>query len=261
MLLMIFFGSGISQHKLKRLERLVFVCLIIILFLLCESYLAIMLSYMLNTKYQAHLQTLDELEQSTLSICLKPGEKPALFQLLFREIAPNLANRISAPNSPKRWYDIEYCTWMMRYETAEIFLASSSNLEKETLHRKMYILPQKLNWMTRLHSVSRLRPFGEHFDRFLGRLFEGGFVKYWNDAIMGIILRRQSGSAAATHSCVWSQLRSLESGVGAKITRFRRLSGFVGDSNDMRTNVVFSGIEVRWKQQQQLLIDDALKLF
>lgn len=60
-----------------------------------------------------------------------------------------------------------------------------------------------------------------------------------------------SGSAAATtRSCVWS----LESGVGAKITRFRRLSGIVGDSNDMRTNVI------QWKLQQ-LLIDDALKQF
>ncbi|KAL1378292.1 hypothetical protein pipiens_015676 [Culex pipiens pipiens] len=173
MLLMIFFGSKTAGHKLKTLERLVLVCFLIHYFLLCESYLAIMLSYMLNTKYQTHLQTLDELEQSSLSICLGSENGLAAYKNFFNVVSPKLADRVVIKNFSKHWYDVESCSWVMRYEVAEVFLVSPSNHERGTMRRKMYVLPQMLTWLTRVHSVSRLRPFGDHFGRVLRRLIEG----------------------------------------------------------------------------------------
>lgn len=191
MLLMIFFGSKTAGHKLTTLERLVLVCFMINFFLLCESYLAIMLSYMLNTKYQPHLQTLDELEQSSLSICLRSGKSLAAYKNFFNVVSPKLEDRVVIKNFSNHWYDVESCSWVMRYEVAEVFLVSSSNYERGTMRRKMYVLPQMLSWLTRVHSVSRLRPFGDHFGSVLRRMIEAGFWKYWNDLVMGKMLQSQ----------------------------------------------------------------------
>ncbi|EDS26964.1 conserved hypothetical protein [Culex quinquefasciatus] len=174
-----------------RSERLLSASLTVIIFLLCESYLAIMVSYMLDVKYQDHLQTIDDLERSSISYCLKPGEDLEIYKRFFNVFSPTLVGRIIRPKTSNHWYDIESCTWMLRHEVAQVFLGSEQNYDRNTMRRKMYMLPQMLSCMSRLHSVSRLRPFREHFLAVQQRMIDAGFWQHWNDAVMSAVLIRK----------------------------------------------------------------------
>lgn len=181
LLMMLFFGSATVEHKLKRTERVIFATLAIILFLLGESYLAIMLSYMLNNKYGSHFLTLADYERSSIPLCTHPGQDSMYLQRLSNEIPMNLNDRVAGiSHHHTEWFKVEWCSWLMRYEAAEIFLKSGSNYNSATKRKKFYMIPQHLIFRNRAHSLLRHRPFGTNFSSIQHRIVEGGLKMHWD---------------------------------------------------------------------------------
>lgn len=181
LLLMTFFGA--SWDTLGRLERFVLFSMVVLTFLLSEAYLAIMTSYMLNVDFEPHLETMLDFERSSVQICMNPGEDTKLLRkILIDELRIDLPEgRIIVSTSSKKWREITTCAWLMRHEAAEVILESAINYDLGTMRKKFYMLPQRLTWGPKLHSMARWRPFREHFFTTLDWVVEAGFWTYWNE--------------------------------------------------------------------------------
>ncbi|KAL1377233.1 hypothetical protein pipiens_016407 [Culex pipiens pipiens] len=149
----------------------------------CEAYLAIMTSYMLNVDFEPHLETMLDFERSSVQICMNPGEDAKLLRTIFiDELRIDLPeDRIIVSKSSKKWHEITTCAWLMRHEAAEVVLESAINYDLGTMRKKFYMLPQRLTWGPKLHSMARWRPFREHFLSVMDWMVEAGFWTYWNE--------------------------------------------------------------------------------
>lgn len=57
----LFYGSFISEYKMFRIERITLLTLNVILFLLCESYLAKLFQFFFNQQYEPHIKSIEDL--------------------------------------------------------------------------------------------------------------------------------------------------------------------------------------------------------
>lgn len=183
MLMMLFFGSATPEHRLKRTERLVLVSLDIMMFVLSESYLAIMLSFILTHRYEAHLQTLDDFEKSTIPLCMYQGDDPIHLKMLSQMTSIDLTKHATASFSSAEWYNVEWCSRLMRYDAADAFLRSKLNNNDKKSNRKFYMLPQHVIYSMRTHSMPRQRPFAKLFDLIQRWTIEAGLWIHWDNFV------------------------------------------------------------------------------
>lgn len=180
MMLMIFFGSATAEHDLPRIERFVFHALTIVMFLLSESYLARMFSFILNVQYEPHLETLEDFERTTLPVCTN-FEINDSYRYFVQNVSAKLLKRLIHRTDAKQWYDISACSWLVFNQMAEAFLEYKFNYDPITMRKKLYMLPQILGWQPAIHSISRLGPFVRRYELTYRWLSEAGLFQHWKE--------------------------------------------------------------------------------
>lgn len=171
---MAFFGSTIVEHKLNRFDRFCMLFISVMMFLLCESYLAKMMAFMLGTKYERHMETIEELIASEINLCVDPSE--AAF---FRGINPRFSEKLHLWNTSRDLFP--NCSYCHSCDWARYFLASPENLDSETGFNKFYIMNEQLFGNATSHVFSRNDPLIEPFEWFSQQLFNTGIWKFWVD--------------------------------------------------------------------------------
>lgn len=174
LILTIFFGSATPEHQLKKVERFVVMSLAVIAFLLNEAYIAKMVSFMLNVRYEKHQETLNEFKNTSIPLCVidEPNQKTYSKIPIVRLIYKNFS---------EMWYDDDSCTWLVTYRMAELFLTSEHNHDPWTQRRRFYILPQRFEWTPLTHTMSRMAPFVERFVTVQRRIIEAGMWHRWTE--------------------------------------------------------------------------------
>lgn len=204
-LLIVFFGTAIAEHKLPRFQRSMFLTLSIVVFLLSEAYLAKMFSYIMNERYESHLESLEEFERTTIPLCIN-FEVEEAYRNTILQISPNLHSRLVQRNDSKEWHDMASCSWLVFHQMAELFVNYKLNHDPITLRKKLYMLPQILGWHQSQHSISRKGPFLKRFARTYQRVNEAGLYEHWKELTNHQYIQRKWSSLTVLG---WDDLLSL----------------------------------------------------
>lgn len=122
---MAFFGSAIVEHKLNRFDRFCMLFVSVMMFLLCKSYLAKMMAFMLGNKYERHMETIEELIVSEVKLCIDPSEEQ-----FFRGIYPRFSEKLFLWNTSRELY--HNCSYCHSCDWARYFLTSPENVDSDT---------------------------------------------------------------------------------------------------------------------------------
>lgn len=170
------YGFLIDEYKMARIERFTLFSLTVILFLLCESYLAKLFQYLLNNQYEPHLETVEDLHASNYTIYTESQYHLTHVETLF----PQLKNRIQLLldgnyfTNPDPYKVIwTYC----RFATSATL--SDENFDQKSRLSKYYVLPERAPLLTDAFTHSRLQPFSLRFMEIYARLNEAGLSGYW----------------------------------------------------------------------------------
>ncbi|KAL1381228.1 hypothetical protein pipiens_013613 [Culex pipiens pipiens] len=165
-------GHDGGEHKLRRLDRFCMLFISIVVFLLCESYLIKMLTFMLDTKYERHLQTIDELIASDVPLCIDPTEES-----FYRSIDSGLVSKLHLENTSQELRC--NCSYCHSCDWARYFVGSKENVDPATGFNKFYILKEQLFGNATFHVFMRTDLLVEYFEWFGLRLFGTGIWKHW----------------------------------------------------------------------------------
>ncbi|EDS28473.1 conserved hypothetical protein [Culex quinquefasciatus] len=197
--------SEAEQHKLPRFQRSMFLTLSIVVFLLSEAYLAKMFSYIMNERYESHLESLEEFERTTIPLCIN-FEVEEAYRNTILQISPNLHSRLVQRNDSKEWHDMASCSWLVFHQMAELFVNYKLNHDPITLRKKLYMLPQILGWHQSQHSISRKGPFLKRFAMTYQRVNEAGLYEHWKELTNHQYIQRKWSSLTVLG---WDDLLSL----------------------------------------------------
>lgn len=165
--------------KIILLRRFCLHGLSIMTFVLSKSYLAKMLQFFFNSKYEPHISSMDEFTATNLIISC-PTE---LACYLLRFMYPKLSERIILESSATNVALYKLC------EATFIYLNSVGNIDQETGKLKFYSMKQPVNTIC-AHTVSRMDPFTVKFSSVLNQLVEGGFMDLWYKNHLTVLFRR-----------------------------------------------------------------------
>lgn len=158
-----FFGLTIEDYKTQLKERFFLIGLTWFLFLSGEAYLAKVISSMINTKNEPHLQTVAEFEQSDYHFCIG-----------FRQLADSFSD-IYPKFSEKECYAETNCARIQTCTETALFIKAEMKLDA-------YTVSERLNWWIIATVFSSKQPYAARFRTISNRIVEAGFWKLWIDA-------------------------------------------------------------------------------
>uniref|UniRef100_A0A182PCE9 Ionotropic glutamate receptor L-glutamate and glycine-binding domain-containing protein n=1 Tax=Anopheles epiroticus TaxID=199890 RepID=A0A182PCE9_9DIPT len=178
-ILAILFGSKSVDYRLKAFDRTILSTLDLLLFLLKEAYTAKIITYMIQTRYEAELETLAQLALSGPPLLLSPGDYERLNETLrtISGLQIKLRQDFSALNT--NWRDY------FRREFAHVIPCSygralvSSHAMHEADAPKFYLLREKLLIQPEAFSFPLNSPFIGRMRFFVACLWESGIYGSW----------------------------------------------------------------------------------
>uniref|UniRef100_A0A182QDP7 Ionotropic glutamate receptor L-glutamate and glycine-binding domain-containing protein n=1 Tax=Anopheles farauti TaxID=69004 RepID=A0A182QDP7_9DIPT len=165
-ILAVLFGSKLVDYRLRAFDRAVLSVLDVLVFLLKEAYTAKIITYMIQTKYEPELETLEQLASSGLALKVSPGDYPSIRERV--QYLPHLRTIIrddySSFNTSWREYFHPSFAHVVPCSYGRALVISDEMHEPDApqyylLHEKLRILPEAFTFLKRNPLVGRLRFF------------------------------------------------------------------------------------------------------
>lgn len=170
----IFYGDLVAGHEMMLIERFTLFSLGIIVFMLSNAYLAKLFQMVLEVEYLPHLENIEEIAATDLTIyCHTIG-----IALLLTQFYPNLKNQIQIISNDtignlKTNVLFEQCSY------AQMHMVSIENFFPGTRIKRYYLLPQTVSVWDEVYTHSRLQPFGKRFEKVYNKMDEAGLLNFW----------------------------------------------------------------------------------
>lgn len=176
MLIQLLYGVVISDQNLTPIERFSLHLLLVIMFILTESYQAKMLQFIVENKYEGHVSSMDEFLASdavihTYSIMYRTFLLRQFPQLLHSDrVILTLNETFKNPTSVVIFTS---CV------AANAYVGSVDNIDPQTGDLRIYTMEEPLSESLMGHTLSRTEPFTQRFKQVYDRLQEAGLPDFW----------------------------------------------------------------------------------
>lgn len=183
---MTFFGPAIAEHRMGCVERTTFCLLSVLLFVLCEAYLAKLLTFILTTRYEKHVQTLDEFIQSGISVLVDNSTVT-----FWKQYRPEILKRAVFIHRVPNLFDPRFLSYarLMNCVNAKVNVEALSNIDPVTSRYRFYLPKERVTAGLHGHTISRIDPFGEKFRELFDRFLDCGLWDYWLRFVEAILRR------------------------------------------------------------------------
>lgn len=180
-ILAVFFGQAVEEHRLRTLDRFVIFIVGLIVFLLSEAYLAVMIEYMFNMKYEAELSSFEQFAAKNIPLYVsldhymilkKTAHKTKLQILLFDQNVPQEADEESVKTmyDPSRAHLVP-CSHA-RWTVSRPYMRSQTDYQ-------YYVIKESVYFRQQTFSVARNSLNREKMTDYTTRFTEGGFWTHW----------------------------------------------------------------------------------
>lgn len=166
LLLMTFFGLHVPSYRLTRSERSTLLVLNILLFILSAAYITKILETMCSYKYERHIQSIREFEQSGIPVYAESVAEQARIKAIYpswKVVVRRQGEQLPENNA-----------MTVRCAVAEFFEQSPFNVDWETGLRRLYVMREPLFWDNVVHSFAKSNPLVERFGHVWDQLYEAG---------------------------------------------------------------------------------------
>lgn len=170
------YGVVIRDHDLTQVERFSLHLLIVILFILTESYQAKMIQFMVENKYEAHVSSMDEFLASDAVIHTYSTMYKTFLLLQFPQLL-NSGKVILTPN--ETFTNQTSVVIFTSCVAANAFVNSVDNIDPQTGDIRIYTVVEPLSETLLGHTLSRTEPFTQRFKQVYDRLQEAGLPDFW----------------------------------------------------------------------------------
>ncbi|EDS38893.1 conserved hypothetical protein [Culex quinquefasciatus] len=172
----LFYGSLVNDHKMAKIERFTLFALSVILFLLCESYLAKLFQFLFNYQYEPHLESIDDLLTTNHII----NTEAPFFKIHLERSYPQLQNRVHVLSEQTLLHHPEPDMILGTLcHTAYSYTLSNQNFHPTSGLLRHYVLPARISLFSNSYSHSRRQPFSTAFNRVHAALHEAGLLDFW----------------------------------------------------------------------------------
>lgn len=172
----LFYGSLIREYEMAKIERFTLFALSVILFLLCESYLAKLFQFLFNYQYEPHLESIEDLLTTNHVI----NTEAPFFKIHLERSYPQLQNRVHVLSEPYLLLHPEPDMILGTLcHTAHSYALSRQNFHPGTGLLRHYVLPARISLFSNSYSHSRRQPFSSGFNRVHAAVHEAGLLDYW----------------------------------------------------------------------------------
>ncbi|KAL9696632.1 hypothetical protein quinque_016211 [Culex quinquefasciatus] len=152
-ILAVFFGQAVEEHRLRTLDRFVIFIVGLIVFLLSEAYLAVMIEYMFNMRYEAELSSFEQFAAKNIPLYVsldhymilkKTAHKTKLRILLFDQNVPQEADEESVKTmyDPSRAHLVP-CSHA-RWTVSRPYMRSQTDYQYYVIRESVYFRQQTL---------------------------------------------------------------------------------------------------------------------
>lgn len=170
------YGVVISDQDLTQVERYSLHLLIVILFILTESYQAKMIQFMVENKYEDHVSSVDEFLASDAVI----HTYSTTYRTFLLRLFPQLLDSGKVILTPNETFSNQ--TSVVVYTScvaANAFVNSVDNIDPRTGNLRIYTMAEPLSETLMGHTLSRTEPFTQRFKQVYDRLQEAGLPDFW----------------------------------------------------------------------------------
>lgn len=146
-------------------------------FILCEVYLVKLLSFMLGVKHKPHIRSMQEFNQTALSIYVMDGD-PELrksVRLYFAEDRLVLGSKNEYTVFPLETNS----TYIMGCEVAQVIAAMPWNWDPVSAMRKFYLMQEHIHWYLSATVFTPRSPMFQKYKLVSDWVFESGMWNYW----------------------------------------------------------------------------------
>nr|NP_001345279.1 ionotropic receptor 157 [Aedes aegypti] len=181
LVLSLFCGSTVRNHRMQRLERFVVVGGAFLFTILIEAYLAKFIFHMTTYRYERDSQTIDEFVESPHMLLVQP----VLVEMLL-EMRSDFENKLIAIPDLGLEYDIINNT---RYGYIVPCMIGKAKLVERAAYDRLihgtnvrppfYLIPEKLQTEQLFYQFAAYSLHFAHFKRCFDRLFETGLTDFW----------------------------------------------------------------------------------
>uniref|UniRef100_A0A182X0T2 Ionotropic glutamate receptor L-glutamate and glycine-binding domain-containing protein n=1 Tax=Anopheles quadriannulatus TaxID=34691 RepID=A0A182X0T2_ANOQN len=178
-ILALLFGSKSDDYRLKAFDRAILFTLDVLLFLLKEAYTAKIITYMIQTQYEAELDTLAQLALGGPPLLLTPGDYERLNESFRTITGLRIVLRTDFSSLTTDWRDYFRPDYAHAIPCSYGRALVSSHAMHESDAPKFYLLREKLLIQPEAFSFPRNSPFTGRLSFFAACLWESGIFGSW----------------------------------------------------------------------------------
>lgn len=168
----ILFGVSCKIYKFPCIERAVLLMLFWLMFILCECYSTEMITFMINTRYQPHLRSIEEYNKIGYKAIIQDDVNTRKFH--FPSIDPQrLEYRDKIDRFSTNESYLTLCDW------AQLFVGSDQNLDLVNKQRRFYVIPEIASKILTSYVFLSFSIFTVQFKLIYYKLIEAGIWDHW----------------------------------------------------------------------------------
>ncbi|KXJ83339.1 hypothetical protein RP20_CCG006094 [Aedes albopictus] len=183
----IIFGPPIAEHEMRFIERTTFCALSVLMFILCETYIAKMLAFMISMKYQPYFETVADFVESDIPTLMRNTSVEYWMRYRPELLETAALGDEKLPFDDTRYLDYTRTLGCLRAKTV---VGGIENFDFVRNQYRYYVLKEQLLTGFRVHSFSKHDPFSRKFREIYDKLWESGLWKFWHDSSLTLYKRK-----------------------------------------------------------------------